>query len=191
MALIGDHQRDAQAKTFLPQWPKIFFSPSKIQTVFIIIQTFTKVTFWHLAGRVCAAQDFFIDKESTKTKWWRSAALWDDNVCENQITSIPAGLTWRTKWLIKVLNSFVTSQKWRTLSFFLPNLQLVFSAWTHLKCQENYHWKNAFKWGILSHFRYFRDPKSQCLNFCGKNNIYFGVISNLFEFSRQNGKTSA
>ena len=50
MALIGDHQRDAQAKTFLPQWPKIFFSPSKIQTVFIIIQTFTKVTFWHLAG---------------------------------------------------------------------------------------------------------------------------------------------
>ena len=139
-----------------------------------------------------ADQDFFIDKESTKTKWWRSAALWDDNVCENQITSIPAGLTWRTKWLIKVLNSFVTSQKWRTLSFFLPNLQLVFSAWTHLKCQENYHWKNAFKWGILSHFRYFRDPKSQCLNFCAKNNIYFGgtsLIYQLFEFSRQNGKT--
>ena len=50
MALIGDHQTDAQAKTFLPQWPKIFFSQSKIQTVFIIIQTFTKVTFWHLAG---------------------------------------------------------------------------------------------------------------------------------------------
>ena len=47
-----------------------------------------------------SAEDF-IDKESTKTEWWRSAALWDDNVCENQITSIPAGLTWRRSGLSK------------------------------------------------------------------------------------------
>ena len=173
MALIGDHQRDAQAKTFLPQWPKIFFF-SNFSNCLHYYPDFYQSDF--LALGWSADQDFFIDKESTKTKWWRSAALWDDNVCENQITSIPAGLTWRTKWLIKVLNSFVTSQKWRTLSFFLPNLQLVFSAWTHLKCQENYHWKNAFKWGILSHFRYFWERKIQYFNFCAKNNIYFGGI---------------